>query len=91
METSSRRPVAESGGTKQCVLAGEKEETAAAAELEFADRGNNTLLAHVDSSRSTRLLVAIRRGEDAPPFAKVDRRQGRLMHLSAHLMQPTPR
>jgi len=59
--------------------------------LEFADRGHNTLLAHVDSSRSARLLVAVRQGADAPPFAEVDRRQGRLVHLSAHLMQPTPR
>jgi len=59
--------------------------------LEFADRGNDTLLAHEDSSRPARLLVAVRRNKDTPSFAKVDRRQGRLVHLSAHLLQPTPR
>jgi hypothetical protein len=59
--------------------------------LEVADRGNNTMLAHEDSSGPAWLLVAVRRGEDAPPFAEVDRRQGRLVHLPAHLLQSAPR
>jgi len=58
--------------------------------LEFADRGNNTLLTLEDSSRPARLLVAVRRGEDALPFAEVDRRQGCLVHLPVHLLQSTP-
>ena len=95
METSSRRLVAKSGGARQCVPACDKEETAssiaAAAKLEFANRGNNTLLTHEDSSISARLLVAVRRGKDALPFGKVDRHQGCLVHLPAHLLQPSPR
>ena len=65
-------------------------ETAAATELEFADRGNNTLLTLEDSSRPARLLVAVRRGDEALPFAEVDRRQGRHVHLPTHILQPTP-
>jgi hypothetical protein len=51
-----RRPAAECGGARQCVHAGDKEgsdfPTAAAAELEVAARGKNTMLVPEDSSGS---------------------------------------
>jgi len=59
--------VAESDGARQCVPAGDKEEScshiAGAAELEFAAHEKNTMLAPEDNSRLARLLVAVRPGE----------------------------
>jgi len=61
--------------------------------LEFA-----TQRALEDSGELARALVAFRRDKVAPPFAEVappiaevDRCQSRLLHLQAHLLQPTPR
>ena len=88
-ETSSWRPVTERDGARQCASADDKEESAspiAVVELEFA-----TMRALEDSGELARALVAVRRGEVAPPIAEVDRCQSRLLHLQAHLLQPTPR
>jgi hypothetical protein len=61
--------VAECGGARQCVPAGDKEgsdsPTVAAAELEIAARGKNTMLAPEDSSGLARLLVVVPRDEVA--------------------------
>jgi hypothetical protein len=82
-------PIAECGGTRQCALADDKEgstfTTAATVELEFVARGTRTMLALRDSG-PTRLLMAVRQGEVAPPCAEVNRHQGCLEHLSAHPM-----
>jgi hypothetical protein len=59
--------------------------------LELADHGKNTMRVHEDSSGPTRLLVAVRRGEDGALVAEVNLLQGRFVHPSAHLLQPTPR
>ena len=78
----------ERDGARRCASADDKEESAspiAAVELEFA-----TLRALEDSGELARALVAFRRDEVAPPFAEVDRCQSRLLHLQAHLLQPSP-
>ena len=82
--------MAECSGARQCVPADDKEgsgsTTTAAIELEVAARGKNTILVPKDSSRSARLLVAIPQGEIMLRCAKVDRRQGHLVHRLAHLL-----
>ena len=74
----------ERDGARRCASADDKEESAsliADVELEFA-----TLRALEDSGELARALVAVQRGEVALPFAKVDRHQGCLVHLPAHLL-----
>ena len=58
--------------------------TAAAVELKFVARGTRTMLALGDSGLVP-LLMAIRQGEVAPTCAEVNRHQGCLEHLPAHL------
>ena len=86
----------ERDGARRCASADDKEESAspiAAVELEFA-----TQRALEDSGELARALVAFRRDKVAPPFAEVapliaevDLYQSRLLHLQAHLLQPSPR
>jgi hypothetical protein len=81
------RSVAECGGAKQCALAdneGSAFPTATALELKFVARRTRTMLALGDSG-SVPLLMADRQGEVAPPCVAVNRHQGCLEHLSAHL------
>jgi hypothetical protein len=52
--------------------------------LKFVTRGTRTLLALGDSGL-TPLLMAVRQGKVAAPCAEVNRHQGCLEHLPAHL------